>query len=42
MYANADVQKLPYSVRECSKRVSTLNFESISSGKLRDVDSDGD
>ncbi len=32
MYANyTDIQQLPYSVRECSKRVYTLNFESISS-----------
>ncbi len=40
MHANyTEVQG--YAVLECSKRVYTLNFEPISSSKLRDVDLDG-
>ncbi len=42
MHANyMEVQQLPYGVRSAQKGFKTMNFESISSCKLRDVDSDG-
>ncbi len=42
MYAYyTEVTTLPYGVSGVLKKGLTLNFESISSRKLRDVDSDG-